>query len=173
MTAMLSGGGTGTILNFSLAIAFDCNPKRLTFPAFKGVALTAYLESGVPPTGLVCWDFRSSDSDICASTSVSGMVQKVGWYPISRIRFRIFNSSSGLVITLSEIRLVPELITEVWNDDTLGIIQDLGFTYELRNQNNEIVTSDDAQGLPITGQTPEAGTFANATNTVLGLTITT
>lgn len=80
-------------------------------------------------------------------------------------------SKTALVITLSEIEKVPELITEEWNDDTKAIIEDLGFDYELRNQDDEVLTDAAATGLSITGQAPEAGTFVNP-NTLIVLTIT-
>ena len=80
-------------------------------------------------------------------------------------------SKTSLVITLSEIEKVPELTTEEWNEETQNLMEDLGFDYELRNQDDEIITDVAADGLPITGQTPEAGTFVNL-DTLIVLTVT-
>ena len=80
-------------------------------------------------------------------------------------------SKTSLVITLTDIRKVPELIAEEWNAETKDIIEDLGFDFELKNQDDEVITEAAALDLPITGQTPEAGTFANI-NTLIVLTIT-
>ncbi|MGV3610384.1 MAG: hypothetical protein ACO1N0_05520 [Fluviicola sp.] len=80
-------------------------------------------------------------------------------------------SKTSLVITLTNIRKVPELTAEEWNAETKDTIEDLGFDFELRNQDDEVITEAAALDLPITGQTPEAGTFAN-NNTLIVLTIT-
>lgn len=81
-------------------------------------------------------------------------------------------SKTSLVITLTNIRKVPELTAEEWNAETKDTIEDLGFDFELRNQDDEVITEAAALDLPITGQTPEAGTFANNNNTLIVLTIT-
>lgn len=73
---------------------------------------------------------------------------------------------------LAEIRLVPDFSTKNWNEETKELIQNLGFTYELRSPDDEVITDEEtADGLPIAGQTPEPGTVANITSTVLVLTI--
>ena len=80
-------------------------------------------------------------------------------------------SKTPLVLSLSEIEKVPVLTTQEWNADTKAIIEDLGFDYQLRNQDNEVITEAEALDLPITGQTPEAGTFVNL-DTLIVLTVT-
>ena len=75
--------------------------------------------------------------------------------------------------SLSEIRIVPDLTTKTWNEETKELIQNLGFTYELRAPDDEVITDEEtAEGLPIQAQTPEPGTVSNTTSTVLVLTIT-
>ena len=71
---------------------------------------------------------------------------------------------------LSEIRNVPVLADKTWGDETKAIIQNLGFSYELRTPGNEVITNEElVEGLSIWSQTPLAGTIANTTNTILAL----
>ncbi|WP_341902645.1 hypothetical protein [Fluviicola taffensis] len=82
-------------------------------------------------------------------------------------------SKTPLVITLGEICKVPELVAEEWSAETKQLIQDLGISYELRTPDGILITDEEtAEGLPITGQIPEAGTFVNTTSTLLVLTVT-
>ncbi|WP_300662572.1 hypothetical protein [Fluviicola sp.] len=81
-----------------------------------------------------------------------------------------------LVLQFSEIRVIPDLSSKNWNSENKAIIQNLGLNYELRTPDGTLITLDDeitVEGMPITGQIPEAGTFVNTTNTVLKLTVTT
>ncbi|MNV15578.1 hypothetical protein D3C71_1063080 [compost metagenome] len=70
---------------------------------------------------------------------------------------------------ISEIRKVPDLSVRRWNDATKEIIQNLGFTYELRTPNGEVITNEElVEGLMIWDYSPY-GVFVNITNTILVL----
>jgi hypothetical protein len=60
---------------------------------------------------------------------------------------------------LGELRIVPDFSSKNWNDETKELIQNLGFTYELRTGN----------GVSITWQVPLAAAIANISNTTLVL----
>ena len=75
--------------------------------------------------------------------------------------------------SLSEIRIVPDLTTKTWNEETKELIQNLGFTYELIAPDDEVITDEETEeGLPIQAQTPEPVTVTNTKSNVLVLTIT-
>jgi hypothetical protein len=84
-------------------------------------------------------------------------------------------NTSEIILTLkfSDIRVIPDFSTKDWNEETKGLIQDRGISYELRTPDGTLITDEEtAEGSPITGQTPEAGTFVNNTSAVLVLTVT-
>lgn len=83
-------------------------------------------------------------------------------------------SNTILTIKFLEIRVVPDLSEKNWNIETKSDIMSHGLTtYELRTPDGTLITDEaTAEGMPITGQTPEAGTFVNTTNTVLKVTVT-
>lgn len=82
-------------------------------------------------------------------------------------------SNTVLVLTFPEIRVVPDFSSKNWNEETKELIQDRGISYELRTPDSTLITDEEtAEGSPITGQTPDAGTFVNTTSAVLVLTVT-
>jgi hypothetical protein len=68
-----------------------------------------------------------------------------------------------LELRFSTIHKVPDLSDLDWNAVTEDLIIELGFNYELRDVNGDLVTFDDADGYPVVGQSPEAGSFAKTT----------
>lgn len=73
-----------------------------------------------------------------------------------------------LVLTFPTIRVVPDLSFGDWSVTKRELLQDLGFTYELRTSDGTLITDETlAMGEPIVSQTPEAGTFANTASTVV------
>ncbi len=82
-------------------------------------------------------------------------------------------SKTILTIRFSEIRVIPDLSGKNWNDETRGIIQNLGISYELKTPDGTTITDElTAEGFPVTGQTPASGTFINTQNTILKVTVT-
>lgn len=82
-------------------------------------------------------------------------------------------SKTTLTIRFSEICVIPALSGKNWNEETKGIIQNLGISYVLKTPDGTLITDETtAEGFPVTAQAPAKGTFINARNTVLNLTVT-
>nr|WP_294858920.1 hypothetical protein [uncultured Fluviicola sp.] len=71
---------------------------------------------------------------------------------------------------LGELRIVPDFSSKNWNAETKELIQNLGFIYELRTGNDELITDETiAEGVSITWQVPLAAAIANTSDTILVL----
>lgn len=82
-------------------------------------------------------------------------------------------SNTILALHFFEIRIVPDLSGKNWNNATRGILLDLQLPYELRTPDGTLITDEaTAEGMPVTGQDLEAGTFVRTTDTVLQVTVT-
>jgi len=113
------------------------------------------------------YEFRTPDGELITSeTLVEGL-------PIATqapLAAEIVNTSNTvLVLTFSEIRVVPDLGSGDWSEAIKETIEDLGFTYELRALDGTLITEAIAGESSIASQTPEAGTFANTSSTVIVL----
>lgn len=65
----------------------------------------------------------------------------------------------------ADLRLVPDLTVNLWNTTTKETLQKLGFIYELRDENDDLITNeDDFDGYVIQEQTPVAGTISKTGN---------
>jgi hypothetical protein len=69
--------------------------------------------------------------------------------------------------SVSEIRVVPNLIGRTWNEETRELIRNLGFLYELQNEQNEAVSEETAEAQLIKSQSPESGAIASIQTTLL------
>ena len=79
-------------------------------------------------------------------------------------------SNIPLELKFETVHKVPDLSDLDWTGVTSEIITDLGFTYELRDVDGEVITEAEADGYPVTGQSPEAGSFAK-TNQLFIVTV--
>jgi len=73
-----------------------------------------------------------------------------------------------------ELRLVPDFYGKFWNETTKELIENLGFTYELRNDSNNEVIEDEETVLncAISDQSPVSGTVSKVGNKlVLQITV--
>ena len=65
----------------------------------------------------------------------------------------------------ADLRLVPDLTVNLWNAATKETLQKLGFIYELRDENDDLITNeDDFDGYAIQEQNPVAGTISKTGN---------
>ncbi len=70
----------------------------------------------------------------------------------------------------ADLRIVPDFSDSVWDEDTKALIQNLGFTYELRTPEGDLITDEELiEGLFVYRQSLDAGTIANISNDVLVL----
>lgn len=73
----------------------------------------------------------------------------------------------------ADLRLVPDLNGKFWNTTTKELIENLGFIYELRDSNDDVITDEEPiMDLPIESQSPAYGTISKVGN-LLVLHITT
>jgi hypothetical protein len=68
--------------------------------------------------------------------------------------------------SVSEIRIIPNLINQVWNTETKELIQNLGFTFELINSQEETISEQTAEGLSIQSQNQNPGAIASINTTL-------
>ncbi len=117
------------------------------------------------------YELRTLDGTLITDEGPMQGLSAWGQTPLPEI---IVNTSkTTLIIQYSEIRAIPDLSGKNWNDETRGIIQNLGISYELRTPDGTLITDEaTAEGFPVTGQTPGKGTFINTFNTVLKVTVT-
>lgn len=117
------------------------------------------------------YEFRTPDGELITNETLVAGLPIATQTPLAA---EIINTSNTiLVLTFSEIRVVPDFSSMHWNEETKELIQDRGISYELRTPDSALITDEEtAEGSPITGQTPEAGTFVNTTSAVLVLTVT-
>lgn len=106
-----------------------------------------------------------TDEEIAVGSPIIGQIPDAG---------TIANTTTTvLVLPVPEVRVVPDLSTRDWNVETKTLVQNPGFTYELRTPDGTLITDETtAEGSPITGQVPAAGTIVNITSTALVLTVT-
>lgn len=69
-------------------------------------------------------------------------------------------STAQLELRFATIHKIPDLGGLNWNGVTEDMIIELGFDYELRNPDGDVITSAQADGFPVLSQSPEAGSFA-------------
>lgn len=80
----------------------------------------------------------------------------------------IASTNTPLVITIDvQFVEVPELIGMAWSAGAKQLIEEPGFSFELKDVDGQSVTDDDADGYPITGQSPAAGSFASTNNPIV------
>lgn len=117
------------------------------------------------------YELRTENDELITDDTIVEGISITSQIPLASV---IANTSDTiLVLKFSEIRVIPDLITKNWNEETKEIIQNRGIIYELKAPDGTLITDEEtAEGLPITGQTPEAGTFVNTTSAVLALTVT-
>lgn len=70
--------------------------------------------------------------------------------------------------SVSEIRIVPNLKSRVWNAETDELIRNLGFTVTWKDAQNLVLTEQNATGKSILDQVPEAGAISSV-NAVIEL----
>jgi hypothetical protein len=65
----------------------------------------------------------------------------------------------------ADLRLVPDFYGKSWNQTTKEMIENLGFLFELRDDANDaVITEDDALDYPISTQSPASGTISKVGN---------
>ncbi|MNK05427.1 PASTA domain protein [compost metagenome] len=139
-----------TEVEAQISLSLDIKPAQTS--AVAGVPLSKYAINATPLN--------------------AGNVNRFGLQSnaMAKLKFKIVPvpPNSGV----AELRVVPDLTTKFWSEENRQLLQNLGFSYELRDVNNvlitniELVNEDDV----ILSQTPAAGNVVNL-NTPLVLTL--
>lgn len=80
----------------------------------------------------------------------------------------ITSTNTSVVITINvEFRQVPNLNGLNWGAEPIQMIEEQGLAFEVRDVDGQSVSSDDADGYPIVGQSPAAGSFINTNDPVV------
>lgn len=69
--------------------------------------------------------------------------------------------------SVSEVRIVPNLVNRVWNAQTKELILNLGFTFELRNAQDTVITEQEAEGQTIQGQNQDPGAITSVNSPLI------
>ncbi|MNJ83955.1 PASTA domain protein [compost metagenome] len=156
----------GTVVNTTNTILTLQFAEIRVIPDLSGKTWNEETKTIILQNHGVNYELRTSDGTVITDeTVVEGL--PIGLQAPPGATF-VNVADTVLVLTFPTIRVVPDLSIGDWSVAKRELLQDLGFTYELRNLDGTLITDETiAMEHSSVSQTPEAGTFANTASTVV------